>query len=229
MRTATQGTRRGRLAIVAVLLALLLTDLMAAPAQAAVTRSDYLPKSVVKAKMSGQGTWYRALGEYDVKPVGATPAECRSDLPLARARQTRDAYYWGPVAASTSYYGHVRVTVARFRTKLAATRAMGKISAWVPACPTTVEWSCTQCDGIAEFHRRPAKQREVGTESYAWRERTVGMGQSKGRAIAARRGRTIVIVVAAHLTDPTELTAPVAPTWRAAVVLTRRSLARATA
>lgn len=30
---------------------------------------------------------------------------------------------------------------------------MRKISNWVPACPRAVDWSCENCNGIAEFRR----------------------------------------------------------------------------
>lgn len=222
-------TIRRPLATVAAVMAVLLVGLTVAPAQAAVTRSDYLPKSVVKATMGGTGTWYRAVGERNWAPLGADPAACRSDLPLSRARETRSAFFWGPKPASPTYYGQVQVTIAQFSTKKKAKRGMRKIARWVPACPTVVEWSCTDCDGIAEYERTPAKPRTVGTQSYAWREKSIGMGVSNGRAIATRRGRIIVIVVAAHQTDPVNMTMPPPPRWRQAVKLARQSLNRATA
>lgn len=178
--------------------------------------------------MGGSGTGYRSVADRNLTPLGSDPAACRSDIPLARARETRAAYYWGAMPTTTEYYGIAQVTVAEFRTTRAAKRAMRKISKWVPACPTVVEWSCTECDGIAQFDRKPAKRRMVGTESYSWRERTLSLGASNGKAIAVRRGRTVVIVVASHQTDPVTMAAPSAPTWRTTVQLARRSLARAT-
>ena len=176
MGNTSKSGRRALQAVIVALLALLVIDLAGAPAQAAVTRSDFLKKAVVKSKMDGSGQWYRYIDDSYSPPLGADPADCASNLPLARAKQTRTGHYWGPVAAPGTYYGSVRVSVSEFRNKRAARRAVNRISRWVPDCPTTVQWYCEDCDGIEEIHRSAAKPRNVGVQSYTWNERTVSMG-----------------------------------------------------
>jgi hypothetical protein len=178
--------------------------------------------------MDGAGKWYRYIDSGYTPPLGADPAACASNLPIAKAQQTRTGHYWGPLAAPGTYYGSVEVSVSEFGNKRAAKRAIRKIARWVPDCPTTVEWSCEDCDGIEEVRRTAAKPRKVGVQSYTWNERTASMGLANARAIAARRGRTVVIVITGHQEDPVTTTTPVAPTWRTAVGLARRSLTKAT-
>lgn len=228
MGRSGKSGRRVLQAIIAALLALLVIDVAGAPAQAAVTRSDFLKKAVVKEKMDGSGRWYRYIDSSYTPPLGSEPAGCSSDRPISRARHTKVGHYWGPVAAPATYYGTVNVTVSEFGNKRAAKRAIRKLDRWVSDCPTTVEWYCEDCDGIAEIHRSAAKPRKVGVQSFTWNERTISMGLGNARMIAARRGRTVVIVDAGHQEDPITTTTPVAPSWRTTVALARRSLARAT-
>lgn len=222
------GRRRALLATVLLtLMALLLIDLAATPAQAA--GREFLPKAVVQAEMGGTGTWSVSTLNGVQKPMGTRPGRCRSDLPVGRAEQIRFANYSGPLGGPF-LSGIVEVGLFKFGSRREARSAVTKVSRWVPDCPRTVEWYCQNCDGAQVIHRSTAKRRKVGVQSYSWNERTEFFhGMASGRAIAARKGRTVIVMRAMSSTDAEGSgVPPTAPTWRTAVSLARQSLAEAT-
>jgi hypothetical protein len=215
-------------AVLSVVLATALVLLAPQPGSASIPRRDFPRASQVKASMQGQGTWTRSLGDLNAAPVGASPAECRSNLPFAKAVESRSAWYDGAVARTRQYSGAAQVSVYRFGSRASAKRAIAKLARFLRACPTSQEWWCEGCDGFATLYRTPAARHEVGAQSVAWNERAEGMGIANGRAIAARTGARIVVTTVSHRTDPANMTTPPPPSWKRVVSVAATAVARAT-
>ena len=124
--------------------------------------------------------------------------------------------------------GVAEIQIYRFKTSAAARHAMARVKKFVVACPESTEWVCEQCDGIADIARHPAVNRKVGTQSYSWTERRMGMGAERARIIAARKGRTVVVTTASHITSPEVLTMPPPVTWKRTKALATLATAKGT-
>ena len=203
--------------------------ILAAPAaaHADITRADFPRAAQVKASMDGTGKWQRGLGDLNFVPLGATPATCRSDLPFAAATESRSVGYFGSLAGTKKYHGQAQVSVYRFTSKRAAAKAMAALKEFLRDCRVSEEWVCQDCDGIWTYARRPAATRRVGDQAIAWNQQSLGMGRGNGRVIAARSSRVIVVANVSHQTDPESMKKPPAPTWKTALSVTKKALARA--
>lgn len=196
---------------------LVAVGLLATPAGAAITRSDFPTASSVKADLSGAGSWTRHVSRGGIgAPLGAVPARCASHLPFQGAVESRAAFYRGALRGTSQIHGQAAVEVYRYSTKAKARRAVAATAAFVKDCPTSVEWVCERCDGIWESRRTPARARSVGAESVAWTERQYGMGVDSMRVITARTGRTVVQVSVSRVSSPEDMTVPKPPTWASA-------------
>jgi hypothetical protein len=196
-----------------------------ATAGAAITRSDFPSLSYVKTAIGGSGAWGRAFSREG--PLGAKPARCRSDLPFSAAREYRSAWYNGPLRSTRSLTGVTSIKVYRFGSASSARRAMAKAEAFVTDCPKSTEWVCTNCDGVWDIRRKLAPARRVGTQSFAWKEVSAGLGVENSRVIAARTGRTVVVVNVGHQTDPVDARTPKAPSWSRAEVIAKEAIRKA--
>ena len=196
-------------------------------ARADITRTDFPTVAQVKSSMKGAGKWRRGLGDLDFVPLGARPAACRSDLPFAAAVESRSAGYFGSLVGSRKYDGQVQVNVYRFASKRSAVEAMAALEVFLGDCRVSDEWVCQDCDGIWTYARRPAAPRQVGRQSLAWNQQTLGMGRGNARVIAARSSRLIVVATASHQTAPESMKKPPKPTWRTTIAIARKALARA--
>lgn len=230
MDALSRRSSRARFGVVAILLTALVVALglmgtTAAPAQAAITDSDFPKKQQVKVLLKGKAPWTRHLASG--RPLGATPVACRSDLPYGGAVEYRSAWYYGGLARTSKYTGHAEIQIYRFTSTKDARAAMKRVKAFVTGCPTTTEWVCEQCDGIAKIQRHPSAKHAVGKQSYSWTERRLGMGAERARIIAARTGRTVVVTTAAHQTDPTILTYPPPVTWKQTTALAKLATKKA--
>jgi hypothetical protein len=220
----TVGLRRLAIAIVAAV-GVALVGMSAAPAATPVVTSSHLPsKAKVKDIYNGSGSWFRAVGAPNSAPLGAKPSQCRSDLPFAGALASRGAAYSGPIHNVRKYFGSADVTLYRFASVALASQAIDNASGFAAACPTSDEWVCEECDGIATFHRTPATGHKVGTESVAWNQRTDGMGMTRGHVIVARYGKQVVVVYAANGTDPDITNYPTSASWSRTESLARAAL-----
>lgn len=214
----------------AISLALPLGLLAPGTAHARIDRSDLLSKATVKAMMNGTGRWQSSI--FPVRrPLGAKPTRCRSDKPMGSYRQSRGRSYYGKVrGGSDNTDRSVNTLVYRYDTRKAAKMAMQLLKDYATDCPRTVEWVCTQCDGIFTAFRKSVVTRRVGQQSTAWRLREKANGFGKGYVIAARKQRTIVrtSVVNVLFPDQSGIRFPKAPPRSTTVAVTKAALRKAT-
>lgn len=201
-------------------------ELVAAPA--VISADQFLTRSPVRRELAGRGKWVRNLGEPDFLPLGANPAQCRSDLPFAGAVASQGAFYFGPLRSTKRFYGEAQVTVREYPDAAAAQAAVTAAAAFAIACPQSTEWVCEQCDGVWDYQRTPARGRKVGEQSTAWSQDSQGLARARGRVIVARSGVTVVEVYAGRTNDPTDTKVPKPPTWKRTVALAKRALRKAT-
>ncbi len=225
--TASAQRSSARRILLAAALVVSLVVAAPPPARADIARTDLPSAAQVKASMAGRGAWLRGLSEPNYVPLGATPATCRSDLPFAASLESRSAGYSGSLAGRKKYHGQAQVSLYRFASTRAAVEAMAALEVFLRDCRVSEEWVCENCDGIWTYARRPVAGRRVGAQSLAWNQQSLGMGRGNGRVIAARSRRLIVVATVSHQTDPESMRKPPAPTWKSAISVTRKALARA--
>ncbi|MBM9461116.1 hypothetical protein JK386_14535 [Nocardioides sp. zg-536] len=229
----TTPVRAVLLALAAVLLTVpvLTAPALTTPAGADSYVKIFPSRAVVKSALGGTGRWvpYRAG---DVRALGATPAACRSDLQLLDFRFAKVRNYYGhekgmPHSVST----RAEIAVVGYASRAKARAAVARLRTYAERCPRVREWTCEDCDGVATTVRTSVRTRRVGTESTAWRFREVGNFKSKGYAVVARRGTTLVRVTVSRIRDPfaakTGWTYPKLIDEREVVRLARKALAQA--
>ena len=195
-------TTSGRLvaAVAAPLLALLML-VVALPANATIASSDFPPKVAVKERMDGIDRWYVAGGG---RPIGASPADCRSDRQMLDPAERRLRGYYGALRGRPeSVLGEVTVEVYRYASSPAAAAAVRNNGTYPDRCPRVREWYCNECDGVSTIWRERVTMPRVGVQSVAWRFRGVDNFKHNGYTVVARRGATVVRVSTgrAHMPD----------------------------
>jgi hypothetical protein len=187
MARTLSGRLRSALAVAVVAVAA-----TALPAGATITSSDLPSKATVKEQMDGTGTW-RTSGQG--RPIGASPADCRSDLQMLDPTERRARGYSGrQPGRSASVLGEVLVEVYRYASASAASDAVRRNGTYPDRCPRVREWVCTECDGVATVWRERATMPRVGVQSVAWRFHGLDNFKHNGWTVVARRGSTVVRV-----------------------------------
>jgi hypothetical protein len=189
-RMARDLSGRLRTALAVAVAAVVVTAL---PAAATITSSDLPSKATVKEHMNGTGTWRASFGS--ARPIGASPADCRSDLQMLDPTERKARGYSGPQPGRpASVLGEVLVEVYRYASASAASDAVRRNGTYPDRCPRVREWTCTECDGVATVWRDRVAMPRVGVQSMAWRFHGIDNFKHNGWTVVARRGSTVVRV-----------------------------------
>jgi hypothetical protein len=102
----------------------------------------------------------------------------------------------------SSVSGETQVGVFRYESASEAHLAVKRNASYPQRCPKTVEWVCTECDGVWTTWRKRVAAPRLGKESRVWHYRRIGNFKHNGYGVVARRGSLVVRVEVGRFRSP---------------------------